>query len=904
MELLQTKFAPPIEPGRLISRPRLQAYLEQLSRTRLTLIQTPAGYGKSSLLWQWYEALKERQQSVGWISFDSSDNDSVSALAYVAGALSHYSEAMSQIARQFRHSRDYLRVDPMITLLANTLKSSTKPVYLFMDDFHLAGSGVQKTLQRLIEVAPATTHFIISCRVSPPFPLAKLRVSADLLELGTEDLLFRTDETERFLEAQGHNDLTREELEALESRTEGWITGIKLASLAWRPDTDTKALLASLSGNRSSIAAYFAEEVLAAQPTEIRRFLLMTSVLDRFTPELCNAVTGSNRAREIIDQIEATGLFLLKLDEERIWYRYHHLFSEFLRRTLSHQDPGAEERIYSRVSEWFHEHGDDIRSIHYALQAKSYAWAAGILDLHCEDLAQTGHIRQVVQYAKQIPMEILKERPRILLTWAWLCIYNLRYEEAEKLLTQVRQYLRETPDNDSSERRQLRALLLHREMSLAAAQDDAGSVEKLAEQLIREHADDLDLYLLSTTYSLFSYSQRVQFRLQNLESLIAQAQGTSRRSGYPLSGVVYYAHAGPSLLVLGKLDAADQTLSKGLSQAARLDGPRSALASLPALPLAAIAYERNDLAWARRLLDDTLHAVTLFGFVDQFIAGYITQARLHATDGDLEAAHRVLDDGMAVAMDRSLERLQMTLTAERIRLLLGQGNLDQAIRHARAAGIPTSSSQVTPMGRTHTTFESQAMAWVRIAQKQGRLSEAISVAKQWRRFANAHGAIYSLIRWDILLAECLLLDGDTRAAQRSLREALIHAAPRKVIRSFLDEGAIMQTLLEQAVEEQPATDHPVDQFAQELLKAFVPDRPAITIKIEQPIAEGIYGKLTPKELEILSLVAAGMRNSEVAGKLGMTEGSIKWYLQQIYDKMGTRRRLQAVERARQLGLIA
>lgn len=905
MDLLETKLVPPIEPGRLVLRPRLHAHLEQLAHTRLTLIKSPAGYGKTSLLSQWYQSLHEQQQFVGWISFDASDQDPISLLIYVASALADYSDALSKVVRQFRFNAGYLHVEPMINLLANALSASSRPMFLFMDDLHLAGYNVLNTLQRLIEVAPPSMHFIVSSRTAPPFALAKMRVSGNLLELSTKDLLFNMDETERFLVGQGHNGFAAEALNTLESRTEGWITGIKLASLALKSDSNAKFFFDSFSGNRSSVADFFAEEVLAAQSPEIQRFLLMTSVLNRFTPDICNVVTEGDNAREVIEQIEATGLFLLKLDEERTWYRYHHLFSEFLRRNLSQQDPQAEQQIFTRLSSWFYENGDDLRAVSCAVKAELYQRAAEILDLRCESLAQTGHIRQVVRFAQQIPTAVLKNFPRVLLTWAWLCIYNLRFEEAEKLLGSVRQYFRNMGDSTSSDlERQLRALLLHREMSLAAAQDDASRVETLAEQLISEYANDIDLYLLSTAYSLLTYSQRVQYRLQNLESLIAQAQGTSRRSGYPLSRVVYYANAAPSLSAMGKLDAADQMLTKGLKQAARLDGPRSALASLTALPLAEIAYERNDLTRARRLLTDTLPAVTMFGFVDQFIAGYLTQARVHASENDLQAAHGVLDDGMAVALDRSLERLQMSLSAERIRLLLKQGHLDQATRHARAAGVPTSSAQVTPSGRTHTTFEAQAVAWVRIAQMQGRFSEAIHVSKQWRRFSNAHNAIYSLIRWNILLAQSLLFDGDTRAAQRSLREALVHATPRRIIRSFLDEGAIMQTLLEQATKEQPAaTLHPVDQFAEELLKSFSPDKPETVIKVKQPAAEGLYGKLTPKELEILSLVAAGMRNSEIAGKLGMTEGSIKWYLQQIYDKVGTRRRQQAVERVRQLGLI-
>lgn len=906
MELIQTKLAPPFEPQKLLTRPRLQSLLKDITNAKLTLVQTPAGYGKTSLLWQWYQSLRDEQYKVGWINIDASDHDPSGTLAYVAAAFENACDEFADSAGRLLHNERYFTPDLMLNALVNALTQVTTPVYLFLDDLHLAEATTLASIERLIDLAPRTTHFVVASRELPNFPLAKIRARGDLVELGVDDLVFTEGEAERFMENAGHGTLQEEDLKMLESCTEGWITGIKLASLAWNGDVSAQHFLSAFTGTRRSVADFFAEEVLAAQTPEVQSFLLSTSVLDRLTPALCNAVTKTDDARVILDQIEASGLFLLKLDEDRVWYRYHHLFAQFLRRLLYDRDPDAERLICSRASEWFYESGQHIKAVEYALKADDFEQAAQILEIRCQDMAYKGRIRLVAQFAKQIPMNVLKYYPTVLLTWTWLLTYNLRFEESHKLLDVVRSRLQKMDEEaDTALTRHLHGLLLHREMSLAAAQDDAHKVEELCELLLREFQDEIHPYLQGTIYSLLLYAQRDQYKLANLDALAAKAQGVTERSGYPLSHIVYHANVGPSLFFAGKVDAAQRVLEEGVAEASRQGGSSYALVALPALPLCEILYERNDLDQAQKLLSDTLPMATVFGFVDQIMAGHLTQARIHAARGQLDEAHQVLDVGMKVALDRNLDRLRMALINERVRLLLQHaGSPEQATQYARAAGIPGSPEHMLPGGRTRTTTEAQAMAWVRIAQKQDRLTEALHLAKRWRSFSAAHGAMLSLIRWNILVAQIQLLGGDTRSAQRTLREAVAKAAPIRITRSFLDEGTIVQTLLESSAEVEPHATHPTDLFAAELLAHFSPqDHKPSSIVIDQPPAEGLYGKLTAKELEILSLVGGGMRNAEIALKLGMTEGSIKWYLQQIYDKMGTRRRLQAVERGRQLGLL-
>jgi LuxR family maltose regulon positive regulatory protein len=307
------------------------------------------------------------------------------------------------------------------------------------------------------------------------------------------------------------------------------------------------------------------------------------------------------------------------------------------------------------------------------------------------------------------------------------------------------------------------------------------------------------------------------------------------------------------------------------------------------------------------LIEGTLPRATEFGFVDQLLPGYITQARIKHARGDLAAAMQTLDEAMSIAMARKLERLRLAVVAERVKFLIQDGSADQAMRFARSAGIPQSSEHLTPKRNVTSRDELHALAWFRIALSEARTQDAVSVGKHWRSYCAAKGATRSLVGWDILLAHALFISGDLRAAQRALREATTHAASSRLLRSFIDEGPVIRTLLARTYEAELEVLHPADAFAAELLETF--DRAgtkkhALRVVAPRASGEGLYGKLSVKEREILALVSSGMRNREVAQKLGMTEGSVKWYMQQVYDKIGTRRRLQAVERARQFGVIA
>lgn len=909
MELVRTKLDAPSLLDDLVERPRLLQRLQDVSRMRLTVLQTPAGYGKTCLLSQWFHALQQDGRTVAWLAVDGFDRDPVGLLAYLATALSEAHVQLEPSIERLLGAELFSTPDSFLAALVNGMEKFHAPIYVFLDDVHLLGASTAAMLYRLIERAPRNAHFVVACRSVPDLNLARARARDQLLELSTDDLRFTLPEAGIFMTRCGHVTLGEGDLATLDERTEGWIAGIKLASLALRTGPN-KDILTSFSGSRRAVSDFFAEEVLSSKSGKVRDFLLRTSVLGRFSPALCQAVTDQPDARCVLNGIEESGLFLLQLDDDRNWFRYHHLFADFLNRRLNDEHPGLEKDLHLRASNWFWNAGLYVEAIDHALQGGEPERAAQLLELRCHDMTFTGKFQLVRKFTAQIPEQILYRYPRVLLTMAWLLTRNLRFEESRVLLDKVRERLQQMQSQGelaAEEIRKLSYLVLHREMVLAAAEDDPLKVEQLCQRLMAEFPEERHPYLTGTIYTQLLYARREQYLLADLERLQAQAQGTIGRSEFTFATIALQASIGPTLFFAGRADAARRALEQGLEEATRYGGRNSALAALPALPLSEILYESNDLDRAEELIEQTLPFAAEFGFVDQLMPGYITQSRIRRARDDVTGAFRSLDEAMTVAIERRLDRLRYAVVAERVRLLIQDGRLELARQCAAEAGIPEPGEPILPRGDVTTTLESKAIAWVRLAQCEDRLPDALSAVKHWRNFCVTRGAIRSLVRWNILLAQILYVGGDLRTAQRALRDAISHAAGIRLVRSFLDEGRSIQSLLTATYDSALEVLHPTDAFASELLDAFshAGHRPGAANSVSRPAAaEGLYGKLSSKEREILALVSSGMRNREVAKKLGMTEGSVKWYMQQVYDKVGTRRRLQAVERARQFGLIA
>jgi LuxR family maltose regulon positive regulatory protein len=892
-----------MEGGALLARGRLVELSREVARHKLSVLQAPAGSGKTSLMSQWYHTLQREGAATGWLGIDQSGFNPVDLLAYIGAAVASALPECRADIDAIVESRRHQTADLISTTLVNLLADARTPVILFIDDLHFLSGAATAQLARFIEFAPGELSVVISSRTFVDLGLATARARGQLFEVGMDQLRFTPQETRAYMESVGWKNAAPEALDLLEERTDGWITGIKLASLALRDPSAADRVLQKFSGSRHDVSDYFAEQVLSILDEKVKDFLLKTSLLERFCANLCDKVLQTTRSREIIDQIETAGLFLVRLDQEREWYRYHPLFRDFLNRRLRDSGFDAEGELLRRASDWFYQADLLVEAIEIALAAGAPERAAQILETCCQDWTYKGRISLVTQFVERIPREVLERHPTILLTWAWHLIRHLHFEQASRMLASIRERI-ENPvegDIDPQALGPLQHQLLHREMTLAAARDDAPLVDLKCKELLNSARGDLHPYLTGSVYAQMLYASRDQFRFAEVESLAAKARGVLDRSGYDFALLAVLAVIGTSLTQMGKLDAARQALEEGIRVAVRYGGERSPLVALAALPLAAILYERNNAKSAEEILARQLGNATEWGLVDQFVAGYVTQVKILLSHGEEEEALAVLDEGMALALDRNLDRLRLSLAAEHLRLLSSRqaGSRAQVLQYGRAAGIPTSREAVVARPSSRAVDELTALCWFRVALARNDFADAAHVARSWRRFCHASGAELSAVRWTILLAESQLLAGDSRTAQRTLREAIAAAAPIGICRSFLDEGASIKTLLESCCQAASGSSHPADTYAIELLEAFggkVPDKDVMS-------GEGVYGSLTDREIEVLLQVSSGMRNKEVAESMGMTEGSVKWYMQQIFDKLGTRSRVQAVERARKLGLI-
>jgi LuxR family maltose regulon positive regulatory protein len=892
----------------LIERPRLLNRLAEAERSGLTVVLAPAGYGKSSLLSQWYRQLRSSGRACGWLTADASDGDAVGLLMYLAAALSDAGVSLEPRLERILRTDVLASSEFLTNVIIEALERNGGAVYLFIDDAHVLAPEPIHALGRLIEQAPASTCFITASRSLPDLHLARARARGQLHEVQAEDLKFTPDEMRSFMAGGDSPPLDEQDVSTLQQRTEGWIAGIKLATLALRRGTPPKEMLASFSGSNRSISDFFAEEVFSSQPPHVREFLLKTSVLDRFCPALCEAVTGQADARRKLYEIEERGLFLLQLDQERNWHRYHHLFASFLQRRLNEYDSQAHRELHLRASEWFWETGSAVDAIEHALKADEPLRAADLLERRCQELTYVGKVRLVMKFAAQIPENILHRYPGVLLTLAWRQTRALHFEEAAALIRIAGARLEEmTAGNEvpTTELRRLRYLLLHREMVLTAAHDQMADVERRCQHLLDEYPEEQHPYLKGTIYGHLLAARREQYKISDFEKLFATAHGILKRSVYGFASVGLQASIGPFQFLAGKTSAARLMLEQGRDEGVRYSGGHSSATAVCSLPLAELVYENNEVDLAAQLVEESMPSAVGFGFVDQLVSAFVTRARICHARRNTALALQTLDDGMAIAVERNLDRLKFALVAERVKLLIEGGQPDEAIRYAAAQGIAVDDRAPTPGDSVTTRDAYRATIWVRLAQASDRLFEAATVARQWRSFCAARGAVLSLIRWDIALAGIHFTSGNKLAAQRALREALTHGATARTLRSFIDEGAIMRTLLETAEPVAVQSMHPTDAFAAELLNVFDGgDRTTRSAPAEAMSEEGLYGRFSQREREILSLIASGLRNREVADRLGMTEGTIKWYLQQVYDKIGTRRRQQAVERARQFGLIA
>jgi LuxR family transcriptional regulator, maltose regulon positive regulatory protein len=724
-----------------------------------------------------------------------------------------------------------------------------------------------------------------------------------LLEVRVRHLCFDADEAARLIQQQVQGPMPLGEIQRIVVDTQGWAAGLILAAGAWQRDiAEGYPPEGGATGLRHEFASYFHEEVIEGLPQGIRDFIIDTSILGELTPSACAAVVATENARTLLEQVFEKGLFLAELDRELSRYRYYTLFRDMVLGRLMMRAPERAAELHRRASRFYADNGDLELALDHAVQSGDKEFLADQLELLADPIIFGGLLYRLDDLANDFSWDLLQSRPSLLLAMSWRRSRRLAFKSSERMIEAAQVAIAakvESGELDDYGAEQMDFRVRHRKIMLEAARDNMVFVERQSESLLDELGDNHPYLSCSLLAQLLS-ARRELYHFHDMLRLEAELRKALGRPGSDFASIALKSSVAPTLVAQGKTPMARQFLTEAHTLAIEIEGQVSGLAALPALPLAELHYECGELEDAARLVEAYLPSIRQWGFVDQLASGYLVRARLAAAEGDYASALSGLEEAHLVAIECGLDRLRALVISEQVRMLVKLGQLEQAEQLFWSSDLKIEGEPVPTLNPTRLN-EWMATAWLRLEMHRFRLVRSRKIAKRWLEFVRKRGATRSAVTFELLLAEIAVLAGNRSEARRSVRSAVELAEPGGWIRPFIDEGEAIGALLVEAYGNGPVLDTPVDKFAAKLV-SVLKGNPHIEAVDDDDY--GLGSGLSLREVEILTLVSGGLRNREIGDRLGLTEGTVKWYMQQIYDKLGVRRRPQAVIRARQFGILS
>lgn len=892
--LLGTKLRIPSAAANLVGRPSLVRRLEEgLAQARLTLVSAPAGYGKTTLLAAWLGA---RKRPCAWLSLDARDDDLARFFAYLSAALQTVDERVGRETSALLAGPHLPSGDLLTTVLINAVARAGKSFVLVLDDFHvLTNPAIHEAVGRLAEQGPAGLHLVLATRADPPLPLARLRARGQLSEIRAADLAFGRDETAAFLRLALGRALADDEVATLSTLTEGWIAGLQLAALSLKDRQDVPGYLRALAGGRQYIVDYLADEVLDRQPPEVRAFLLRTSILERLTASLCDAVTGEAGSQRTLEQLARLNLFLTPVDPERRWYRYHRLFADLLRRRLRESDPELVRELHGRASAWFEGQGQPAEAIDHALAAVDYTRAADLVQAYAAEALKRSEVATLRRWLEALPGEMLATRPSLGVYRAWALL--LAGHPAPEIEAQLR--LAEAAGDGvplAEEALVFRALI-------AGMLGDARASYELSQRALSRLAEGDD-FLRSVVASSMGIACVLRGDVDGAVAAFEQSVEAGTRVGNTLFAVGSLCNVAGLCLVRGQLRRAEAVYRRALAYATEGEGGLLPAAGRALLGLGELARERNDLDTAARLLGEGLDLLKRYGQIGVEVA-YLHLARVKQAQGDRAEAQAMIAAARRLAGEPGKRRLDgALLAASEARLWLDQGDLEAAAGWAQSRGFEGGEGEDALPGAgaggpaSYDLQEAEQVLLARLRLHQRRADAALAILAPLRAAAETQGRVRRLIEILNLQALALRALGDRERALAALERALALGAPEGFVRVYLDEGKSMLALLREAV-----TRGPEFAYAGNLLAEFAGPALAGEAAPAAPAAGRLIEPLSEREREVLALLAAGLSNAEIARRLVVSLSTVKGHTAHIYGKLAVNSRSRAVAAARALGLL-
>jgi LuxR family maltose regulon positive regulatory protein len=902
--LLATKLHVPRPRPGFLPRPRLLERLADGAGRELVLVCTPAGFGKTTLLGDW---ARRSRQPVGWLSLEVGDNDPVRFWRYVVAALDGAGTGLGDQVAPLLAGPQPASLEAVVTAVVNGLAGLPDRCALVLDDYHvIEAPPIHHSLGFLLERLPAQLQVVLASRVDPPLPLARLRVRGQLTELRARDLRFTQDETAALLREVAGLDLSAASLAALSARTEGWVAGLQLAALSLQRDADPAAFVATFSGSHRFVLDYLTEEVLARQPEELVRFLLETSVLDRLSGPLCDAVTGQTGGQATLEQVERANLFLVPLDETRRWWRYHRLFAELLRARLERAQPDRVAALHRHAVAWLEDHGLVDEAVHHALAAGEADWAARLVEQHTQERFQRGEGATVDRWLAALPDGLIRARPRLSLARAIWALIGGRVDEVEPLLVDAEHaagHPRERPaDSHANGHANVPAMLAILRAELARQQGDADHTIEFAQQALPQVAEDDGLLRYLVGWNL-AVAMLLQGRVADAEPALAGIAADRWAAGEPYNALRACYTLSQAQRAQGRLGAALATCRQALDQAEAAGPPARPASGVAHVGLAEILREQDELDAALDHANQGVELCRRLGYAQWQVTSLAALAWIRQARGDQAGALAAVQDAERVLPSREpVTDLIFPAAVQRARLLLAQGELAAAARWVAERGLTAGDEPSYAHEREHLVL-------ARLLVAQQLPGQALPLLEQLHRWAVAQGRLGSRIEVWVVQALALASGGEDAGALDALAEALVLAWPEGYVRVFVDEGAPMADLLGRLVAARGAQPAPAagvpPGYLRQLLDAI--DRESAPTPAARRGAAatvpGLVEPLSPRELEVLELLAAGRSNREIADQLVVALDTVKKHVSHILDKLGAGNRTQAVARARELGLV-
>jgi LuxR family maltose regulon positive regulatory protein len=877
--LIATKFNIPLPRPHFISRTRLLNLLEDellgvggFTR-KLTLISAPAGYGKTTLMADWGTKLNIPLNSMSgdqipklcWLSLDEGDNDHIRFLTYVIAALNQVDEKLGETTRAMLQSQQPPPPEVFLASLINDIAGLSFPVILALDDYHLIHTPtIHRMLNFIVEHQPSQMHMVLLTREDPPLPIPKLRVRGQVNEIRQNDLRFNLEEMEDYLRRVEKLDLTEEDLGALERRTEGWVAGLQLAALSMQGRRDLSDFIKAFTGSNRYILDYLIEEVFKLQPSDLQSFLLKTSVLDQLSAPLCDYVAECSNGHELLQSLEQANLFIVALDQDRAWYRFHRLFVELLRHRLRLSEGLSSPSLHKRASQWYKRNGFQAEAIHHALAAEDWETAAALVQEANEAMLKRGEVVTLLGWFQKFPEEIVRASLDLCTSYAWALLLVGQLENAERLLDQAEKMAKD-------EQGSLGDVFSAQAFLARSRGDPKKTIEKSHQALTLLPKDNIAARSIVAVNLGLTYWHGGM--LTEAESSLKDAYQTGHLSGNTYVAVTAKVFLGRTHACRGELKKAAEQFREVIGEG----GPVPMLA-LAHLDLSTLLYEWNQIAEAEEHHHLGRELSVRSGNIEFQIAAEMILARQklaqEAVESALQAAQR------AHQMSQDFSPFTQARCASCLALVaLAKGDLVEARQW---------EEKMQSDGDVHSFYMFLNLTRARILMAQKRRDAAATELDRCYVKASQSGWVYGLIAVRVLQS---LVAETVESGLGYLKDGLALARSEGFIRTFVDVGKPLIPILQEA-----ALQGIMTGYVGKILAAMGEATKTMqTSKLVEPLSE--------REIEVLRLLVAGLSNREIAGKLVLSLGTVKTHIHNIYGKLESRNRPEAIKRARELELL-